>query len=847
MNDADGVLTAEIVVTFAKRRGFEIADRLELPSREPRYLPVPSQLHPAVRDLLTSKYPSGLYSHQAEAIEVAVAGNDVCLATSTASGKSLVFVTVAADLLRRQPEAKVLALYPARALIQDQVEKWQAILKPLNIPLGCIDGSVSPDLRDGIVRASRVVLMTPDVAHAWLMSHLAQPEVAGFMGALRLLILDEAHVYDGVFGTNMAFFLRRFQAASGTIQMISSTATLGDPAAFIEQLSGRKPRSFGLDEDGSGTPPKSVLLARVASADGFGATAALLSELALMRKARFLAFTDSRITVERIVAASHRGATKDGDATQDDLDDSDADEGRAVGRHRVLPYRAGYETEDRSEIQNALEAGALAGVVSTSAMELGIDIGEIDLVVLLNVPPTTKAFWQRVGRTGRHRAGTCLLIDARGVLAETAGRLVDYVSRPLEPNWLYLENRYLQYANALCAAVELRQQDGRPLNTAPFDSLPASFQHFLANELSPADAIPPDLHALRQRAANPHHAFPLRSGIEQGFQVRGPHGRLLGSVTLSQALREAYPGAIYYYMAHSYRAYRWNAHNGEILARREHHWTTRPIAQAMVFPRFQGGTISLMRAGGSFVVEVETQVRERVLGFVEQRGAVTEEHRYGPTSPFHDRELTRFFETTGVCWYFAEPVVMSDAVALAILEAYCANFGVQPRDLGVGRFHSKTSPMGDEKCQGLCIFDATHGSLRLTQRLAERFADVVEAAIAAATRDDALNVAGELAGVAAASHNLRPVIVDGSAASSPADGDRIEVIAPGERAMFRGQSDVHEVQVMGYRHTPHRLMYELASQPGVKWTVAANQVEPLYGETAMVRVNLTTEEARPAP
>jgi DEAD/DEAH box helicase domain-containing protein len=550
--------------------------------------------------------------------------------------------------------------------------------------------------------------------------------------------------------------------------------------------------------------------------------------------------------VERIVAASHRGATKDGDATQDDPNDSDGDEWCAVDRHRVLPYRAGYEAEDRSEIQKALEAGELAGVVSTSAMELGIDIGEIDLVVLLNVPPTTKAFWQRVGRTGRHRAGTCLIIDTRGVLAETAGRLVDYVSRPLEPNWLYLENRCLQYANALCAAVELRQQDSRPLNAAPFNSLPESFQHFLANELSPADAVPPDLHALRQRAANPHHAFPLRSGIEQGFQVRGPHGGLLGSVTLSQALREAYPGAIYYYMARPYRAYRWNAHNGEILARREHHWTTRPIAQAMVSPRFEGGTTGLWRAGSSFVAEVEMQVRERVLGFVEQRGSVTEEHRYGPTSPFHDRELPRFFATTGVCWYFAEPVVMSDAAGLAILEAYCAKCGVQMRDLGAGRFHSKTSPTGDGKCQGLCIFDATHGSLRLTQRLAERFADVVEAAISAATRDDALNVAAELAGVAVASHNLRPVIVDGSAASSPVDGDRIEVIAPGERAMFRGQADVREVQVLAHRRTPYGLMYELAPpQPGVKWMVAANQVEPLYGETAMVRVNLTSGEATP--
>lgn len=165
---------SDAVTGIAAQCGFDVVDKTELPRREPRYLPVPARLDPPVRELLRSKHRAGLYSHQAEAIEAALDGDDVCLATSTASGKSLVFIAVAADLLRRQPDARVLALYPARALIQDQIEKWATLLGPLGLTAGYIDGSVPQDKRVSVLQNSRVVLMTPDVAHAWLMSQLGR-------------------------------------------------------------------------------------------------------------------------------------------------------------------------------------------------------------------------------------------------------------------------------------------------------------------------------------------------------------------------------------------------------------------------------------------------------------------------------------------------------------------------------------------------------------------------------------------------------------------------------------------------------------------------------------------------
>jgi DEAD/DEAH box helicase domain-containing protein len=174
-----------------------------------------------------------------------------------------VFISVAADFALRSRPAKTLTLYPARALIQDQIEKWEAMLEPLGIQPGFIDGGVSTELRPAILRTCQIVLMTPDVAHAWLLSHLGDRAVADFMKTLRLLVLDEAHVYEGAFGTNMAYFLRRLEAATdNTYQVIASTATIGNPAVFTAALLGRSVRSIDSVEDGSPSAPKSVMLVR---------------------------------------------------------------------------------------------------------------------------------------------------------------------------------------------------------------------------------------------------------------------------------------------------------------------------------------------------------------------------------------------------------------------------------------------------------------------------------------------------------------------------------------------------------------------------------------------------------
>ena len=875
----EGYLTQNSVKSIAERSGFQIVDQETLPARNAKFLSAPSDLHHDITDYINRDYPDGLYCHQAEAISASLKGDDVCLSTSTASGKSLVFMALAVDLVLRNGALKVLAFYPARALIQDQMEKWGDILKPFGINFGYIDGGVAMEKRLSIIDTSNVVLMTTDVAHAWLMSNLGTHQIKTFLNKIRILILDEAHTYEGVFGTNMAYFLRRLQAVSKLERIITSTATLDKPSEFVYQITGRRPRSFGPDVDCSGSPPRTILLAQEVTGNSFESIVNLLRRITRFNKGKFLAFGDTRRMVEQLVMALKRipSHEDDEDANNDRIRTTSGSEvaedpGDSSIGEKVLPYRAGYETVDRNAIQKSLATGDLVGVVTTSALELGIDIGEIDLIILLNQPPSIKAFLQRLGRGGRKREGVCLFIDNRGTVVDRPTGLKKYIDSPVEPSWLYLDNRYIQYTNALCAAVESREYGEDQYDKTAFASLPSKFNQFLENEANPTEIVPHDLYPLKQRAqAGPHREFPVRTGIDRNFQIKDKFGSPLGTVTFSQSLREAYPGPLYYYMGRSYGVNRFKYSQGEIYVHREKYRTTRPKASTMVFPSFGGGLLKLSRSEDGFIAESEMQVSERVTGFIEQRGSTKEEHVYGPSSVFSQRELNRFFETTGVSWWFPDDHTNSEAMALRIIEAFSAKFGIQRRDLGLGAFHSNTSPIGTSKCKGFCIFDATHGSLRLTERLAERFTDVLEEATVFAVAQRDSSAIQELKEFVRFTNDLQPERID---ETQEIDFDSEEkwtaIVAPHETAIHDSREGPVEVVVLEYRYTPRGLMYELepvqrrkkyditsplsrnvplseriAPISGVKWLVAANTVQTIPGKTKVMQVNLVTGESKP--
>ena len=744
----------------------------------------------------------------------------------------------------------MLALYPAKALIRDQLDKWNDASRRVGLAVGFIDGSVPRAQRMGILRSKSIVLMTPDVAHAWLASSLQEPGVRDYLEAIQLLVLDEAHVYEGVFGTNMAYFMRRLQAITRPHQVITSTATIGDTERFVQELTGKPATIYAEDSDGAGSHDKTILLVRSPHRNSFEAGTELLRHLAREHAGKFLLFADSRKAVENIVAV----ATREADGENEPKIDASLTEDRAD----ILPYRAGYEEDDRVAIQHALANGTLRGVVSTSALELGLDIGDIDLVIQLDAAPTRKSFLQRLGRAGRRSPGACLVID-NGHFYRRGLR--SYLEEPLEPNWVYLDNRYLQYANALCAAHENPDLDPGALDETPFSSLPKGFKQSLANELDPTEMIPPDLYPLKQRAQDgPHLEFPIRSVMEPTFRVqekRGATATALGTLTLSQVMREAYPGAVYYYMARPYRVRQLRYRAGEIFVRKERRYFTQPISQAIIFPNFSSGILERRQSSSGFIVEADLQVSERITGFIERRGRSRIENSYGPTSPYYNKPLTRFFVSTGICWCFPEhDFARSARLAETVKAAFCIHFSIQDRDIGVGTFHANSSPLGSETVKGPCIFDATDGSLRLTHRLATGFEDVLDCAsrlleiqVDAEPDQKAIlrQTAADLEQLTQLVDDLRVIEdVDEIVDFEEDEGEtRIVVVRPGSPAIYQTNGEPEDVVVRKYAWTRQGLMYWLEHPELKNWRVKYESVQPIHGQSEVEYYNPDTDETRP--
>ena len=320
--------------------------------------------------------------------------------------------------------------------------------------VGRIDGSVPVSQRALILDACRVVILTPDVMHAWLLGNLALKSVRAFVRATRLMIIDEVHTFTGVFGSNAAYLFRRYEHALRTLtrkklQYVCASATIQDPAAHLTLLTGRTFTLIGPERDGSPRQPVTLHFLRPTepTRDLLTGAASLLHGL-VARQERFLCFSDSRKQTENLAGIMARrpgaGAPEDAEGPP---------QGSTLANLRVLPYRSGYEARDRADIQARLTRGDLDGIISTSALELGMDIPHLDAVVLLGVPASSTSFQQRIGRVGRRRPGRVLILDSGSASdALLFERPEQVLARPLADGALYLENQNIQCIHATCLA-----------------------------------------------------------------------------------------------------------------------------------------------------------------------------------------------------------------------------------------------------------------------------------------------------------------------------------------------------------------------------------------------------------
>lgn len=728
------------ITQFLDDEGWEISTPLEIPERKGQiYNHNELELSTPTAKYLRKKFPAGLYRHQIDAISQGTKGIDVCMLTSTASGKSVPFYATGIELLCRDKNARVIAIYPLKALGREQEERWKAALQAsgLDISVGRIDGGVSINKRLSVLQKSSVVIMTPDVIHAWLLTALSEPLVRSFLKNLRLIILDEIHTYTGVFGSNAALLLRRLQHVSEMLgarfQYLCASATMANPEQHLKSLIGR---SFSLvlpECDSSPKPAMTILLARPANTkDQLSSISSLLVFLAQENSSRFICFVDSRKQTEHISAISSRVE----DQIEDDSIEHSFDR---IRKYNMLPYRSGYEEYDRDLIQKELTNGNLHGVVSTSALEMGIDIPGLNVGVLVGVPQSSTSLYQRIGRVGRDSQGVVIVVNTGNLLDEHVFADPKLLfNRPLQEGALYLENRRIQYIHTMCLARPGGEHDitaesiGKNITTEIFSTLewPDGFLTLCTNER--LGQLPADLQDMKMQGGDsPNHVFPLRD-VEAQYQIKiqNTANENLGSLSYSQLMREAYPGAVYYHITQPYRVARVLQRDKIVTVRPEKRYFTKPThLPTLVYPNLSEGNIYRSEGVEQFIaVECNLQIHEALCGFREHRGSNEIAITYPTNSAvsgvfFNLTQFTHNFFTTGTIIshpVLEAPGVKIEKVAGLLYEAFVIQIPFERRDVNYAydKYRQAHGPI-HEGNRFVAIYDQTYGSLRLSGALME--------------------------------------------------------------------------------------------------------------------------------
>lgn len=730
------------IMEFNALKDWNIVYEFRIPQKIAQFYDINDlKLSPKCIQYLEKDFPDGLYLHQKESIKRYLDGNNVCITTGTASGKSLPFYVAGIETLVKRPSSKIIAIYPLKALGREQKERWQRATKcaGLSVEVGRIDGHVQSNMRKGIIKSSNIIVMTPDIIHAWLLSNLSDPTILNFLKNVSLIIVDEVHNYTGVFGSNSAFLFRRLRHALKLLRseprFICASATISEPKNHLYNLLGIDFEIISSELDTSPRYEMNIkLVTPPRNADLLTEISNLIYFITSNTNNKFIAFVDSRKQTEHISSILARYQDKD----EESKEWSNIEQ---IFRLNVLPYRAGYEEEDRHAIQDRLNSGGLSGVISTSALELGIDIPFLDMGILIGVPQSLTSFYQRIGRIGRQSTGEILVVNTGDVYDEAIFKNPEeFLKRPLAEGALYLENSRIQYIHALCLARHGGENDqicdllrnGDELEFMSQISWPDGFIELCKKER--LGEVPVDLQNMKTEAGeDPNHTFPLRD-VESQFKVEyrdGPYIQFLGSLSYSQLMREAYPGAIYYYITRPYRVIRVNCHTKNIQVRREKRYTSQPIElPKQIFPNMSEGNIyKASRYGQMIVIECNLQVRESICGFKERRGPNEITFNY----PLRGAEINVYFDMSRFTRnYFTTGVVVThqclngknvdcNIIATLLYEAFLLVIPFERRDLNFAYDkHRKQRGEIESGSRFISIFDHTYGSLRLSGRFMEK-------------------------------------------------------------------------------------------------------------------------------
>lgn len=518
-----------------------------VPARAGEYADFPGDLLPEIGSYLEKHGISRLYIHQAEMFERAASGENVVITTSTASGKTLSFLLPVLQAILKDPLTRAIFVYPTKALASDQYRALRPVLEYFGegrISAGVYDGDTMPAERSRIRKNANIILTNPEMLNGAFLPNHSKYGFDFIFANLKYVVIDELHSYRGAFGAHLANIFRRMKRVCGYYgsqpQFLCSSATIANPVELARKICGV---SFALvSRDGAPAPEKEYRILQPPSIKGsndkeYGrqsasSVASELIPLLAEEEHHFIAFGKSRRNVEVILKEA-----------RDRLDEAGFLAG--ADSSRIAGYRGGYTPQERRQIEGKMTNGELLGLVSTNALELGIDIGKLDSTVIVGYPGTRASFWQQTGRAGRNgeKCVNYLILENQP--------FDQYIA--VDPDWLFAgggenaivdpDNLLIQLSHIRAAAAEL------PLSlddAALFPDL---------GEVIPVLLNAEEVRALSGRFAWSGSAFPagdysLRNMDKTRFKLLlceegSGTMREITEMDESQAYHELHPGAVY--------------------------------------------------------------------------------------------------------------------------------------------------------------------------------------------------------------------------------------------------------------------------------------------------------------
>lgn len=698
----------------------------QLPPQAAREVPLPEALAPQLRAALKARGIERLYTHQAEAFELAVGGSDVVIATPTASGKSLCYNLPVLQALATEPDARALYLFPTKALSRDQELALRALMSDAGLEHGAItfDGDTPADARRAARDRSALILTNPDMLHAGILPHHAG--WARLFAKLRYVVLDELHTYRGVFGSHLANVLRRLMRVArfhgADPQFVFASATIGNPAEHASRMLGRPVQLIG--ESGAPRGPRRVVVynpplvnAELGIRASYIKTAVRLTSDLVSANVSTLVFGQSRNNVEVMLKY---------------LREKLVEEKRDP--ESVYAYRGGYLPEQRRAIERSLRDGTIRCVVATNALELGIDIGSLAAVVCAGYPGSIAGLWQRFGRGGRRgNESLALLVTSSAPLDQyMAGAPRTLLDAEAEQARIDPDNVEILVQHLKCGAFELPFEGGESFGDVTPETVSEALdflgQHRLVHKVEGG--------AGRQvyhwaSDAYPANHVSLRSiGWDNCVIIDIEREVVIGELDYRSTHTMLHEQAIYQHVAEQFQVERLDFENHKAFVRKvdsDYFTDAMTHVRVNVLEEDRRADVGVLPVAGG-----EVSVIEKVVGYKKIRFHTHENVGYGAVNlPEMQLHTTAIWLTVPEAVVAAQPVTRPELIdALrglghALHTIASVSLMVDPRDLGhtlgdrkdVDAAPSKGASGGPGFDPTLFVYDRMPGGVGLAPRL----------------------------------------------------------------------------------------------------------------------------------